>query len=264
MPNGCYNKLIITGPDIPALLNQIGTKDCPLSFEKLIPMPDPIKVISGNYAELAIAAALLVFTEKIEQMKATVRSYCSNITFSRIMLGYLEDALDDSERMRALSARILSRLDKGLLLSDFYSCDSEDEPHSLTLVELAEVGNQYLENISNFGALSSYDWSLRNWDMKWDMVDDMEVLLQEQHCIILFFDTSWCPPIKIIKTLGIRFPEYKFRLTWYEPCNGYQGCVDISGQTANLTEYELYSEEHFGNDFGSLEVPPFMQWKIEA
>jgi hypothetical protein len=50
MPNWCENELYISGPDVRRVLEAIKgeNKDDVIDFDKIIPMPDSLKLISGG------------------------------------------------------------------------------------------------------------------------------------------------------------------------------------------------------------------------
>jgi hypothetical protein len=262
MSNWCFNKLIVTGPDIPALLNAIGTQDRLLSFEKIVPMPDAIADISGFCADIAIVAAMRASIEKVEQMSDIVYGYFSKSHFTRLMVEDLADGFGNEDKVIALLEKMHLCVDKGLKMSDVYIRAPGPQARRLTVDNLAEIGNQYLENIVSFGALGWYDWCILNWGTKCDLDASPTVMFQDDHSVILSFDTAWLPPNKVIMKLGARFPEYKFRLTWHAPNTGCQGSLDVFGHEMNQKEYK-YSEHRLAMDFRSVIIPARLQWNGE-
>jgi hypothetical protein len=262
MPNWCFNKLIVTGPDIPALLNAIGTQDQPFSFDKVIPMPECIKIMGGQHIDMAVAAAISISSiARFEQIASIVRSYCTQSPFGVFRMDAIAEALENEDRMMSLFAKMYTLLHEDLAVSDMYSHIPADQDHPLTVEELASIGDQYLENIVRYGALNGYEWAGDNWGTKWDLDDSTEVILQDEHALILEFDTAWTSPKVVIIQLGKCFPEYKFRLTWHEPSNGYQGRLDVFGQVVTHTVYEQCSERRLTMDLGSKKIPARLQWK---
>lgn len=77
-----------------------------------------------------------------------------------------------------------------------------------------------------YGAADWYDWRIKNWGTKWDVdaeVDDNDSIL----CIT--FDSAWAPPCAAIATLGNKFPDLTFTLSYYEQGMGFAGTFTVNG-----------------------------------
>jgi hypothetical protein len=264
MPNWCFNKLIVTGPDIPFLVKQIGVQDSLFSFEKIIPMPEALSDINENYAEYAFAAALQASPEKFQQIVEILRSYSSKSYMGQFIMADILNALGDENKIPSIFINMYKALNKGLPISDFYNGLTNTQNHMLKLSELAEIGIRFIDNIMNYGSVGWYDWRLQNWNTKWDLDDSsIVVLLQEEHALILSFDTAWSPPWKVITKMGILFPEYKFRLTWNETGNELQGKLNVFHEKVVMKEYEPFSEKRMEYDLQSIYIPNQLRWISE-
>ncbi|MDX5370348.1 MAG: hypothetical protein LPL29_13330 [Alphaproteobacteria bacterium] len=64
------------------------------------------------------------------------------------------------------------------------------------------------EELSGHGAFNWYDWSIRNWNTKWNACHVDEPVHDEAGEALRFqFDTAWEPPIPVIEELRNRFPD---------------------------------------------------------
>lgn len=60
--------------------------------------------------------------------------------------------------------------------------------------------------IQKYGHDNWYDWSIANWDTKWDAVRSHI----DQDGANIHFETAWGPPTKVIRELASSYPELKF------------------------------------------------------
>lgn len=64
------------------------------------------------------------------------------------------------------------------------------------------------ELIDKYGACEWYDWSIKNWNTKWnatDIIDEID---------LIEFNTAWSTPVNIIKVLSEKFPEVEFKIEY--------------------------------------------------
>lgn len=101
--------------------------------------------------------------------------------------------------------------------------------------ELVETERQELpeekknEFIQKYGFYNSFDWRCENWDTKWnsevltswnyesELPEDGVIEKSGSHQISILFNTAWCPPISLIRTLSKDYPNVTFEMySYYE------------------------------------------------
>ena len=101
--------------------------------------------------------------------------------------------------------------------------------------ELVETEHQELseekknEFIQKYGFYNSFDWRCENWDTKWnsevltswnyesELPEDGVIEKSGSHQISILFNTAWCPPISLIRTLSKDYPNVTFEMySYYE------------------------------------------------
>lgn len=264
MPNWCSNKLLITGPDVPGLLNTIGDKESVISFNKIFPIPEALELSAGSNIDLAVGA---VAREDVEFFTEAIRKITEILPqnpFLMYELGFITINFGDKGKEAALYSRIDQNLETGLFLSSFLDEVPAEQNYRFTLENLVEMGKLILTNVLTYGAPNWFAWRVQNWGTKWSLDDQVHVELTEDHAAIIFFDTAWSPPCPIIVRLGQMYPQYKFKLTWHEGGNNYAGRLFVHGDKQDHKDYRGYSEGREQRDFETRTIPKYMQWKRKS
>lgn len=195
MPNWVYNTLTINKKDKDFVLDADGNVD----FNIIKPMPDTIrKTISPARTE----TIYLYLSEK------------DTVTVSKDLLAKYEIDEKSIERARKI-------------LNDYTPHESEFGPyndrkkltHDEYVDESYELGKRYVLNKDNYGVYDWYEWSYRNWGVKWN-ASDSDWYAYEDYLNIRF-DTPWGYPDEWLKALKEKCP---FHLAWEEE-QGYRGVV---------------------------------------
>lgn len=82
-----------------------------------------------------------------------------------------------------------------------------------------------------------YEWCIENWGTKWSASKAVWV---NEHST-LYFDTPWCPPIKIISALHERFPKINISFEFYERGTGSMGGFELVSEEDWNLDYEMYT-----------------------
>lgn len=175
MANWTHNIVTITGEkkvleEIKALMictEKDGTLD-EFCFEKLIPMPEELRLVSGGSEEKLIALA--------KTKKGTKKR---------------EKVLKDLH----LPFDYLPPFDNDF----YYNCPSRIE----TEEEAEALGRRYIENINKYGVSNWYDWQAKNWGTKWGASDVCTEHTDKE--LNYEFDTPWSESTPIYEELTKRF-----------------------------------------------------------
>jgi hypothetical protein len=197
MPNWCSNKITVYGSpeELEEFMAKVGHPDKAgegLDFEKIIPMPESLKIESGSYSDLALAYYTYINTGD--------KRYVVNIS----NYGWVKEQnfTTNDEVMEFAISRFSGGKTKEEVLAD---------------------GEKIYLNMFLYGAKSWYDWSVREWGTKWNVSDtDWEVF--DDH-IVMFFSTAWSPPAPIYMKLAKLFPGLSFDAQYAEGGNCFVGEV---------------------------------------
>ncbi|CAB5214929.1 hypothetical protein UFOVP190_324 [uncultured Caudovirales phage] len=116
------------------------------------------------------------------------------------------------------------------------------------LREQAQLDSQTKANIEKHGYGNWYDFCVNEWGTKWDVGDSQGIQTWDDHELIVYFDSAWCPPIAAYeKLLDMGFTIYA---TYYEPGSAYAGIFedgvdnyyDLSNMDSGDVEQQLPQE----------------------
>lgn len=75
-----------------------------------------------------------------------------------------------------------------------------------------------LNNRRKYGALNWYNWNIENWGTKWNAYNQPDNRNTDN---IIFFQTAWNCPNKVIERLSKMFPDVEFEIAWADENIGY-------------------------------------------
>ena len=151
------DKIIVVNDD----KEELDEDDVRFDFNKILPMPTSLDVVSGGYDDVAMQYALLKMDipklkETIEKLKSIHTGFYGNY-FNKIYT-HKKYSLEELEKENDEFKENLKKKDHYLMAN--YT--------KMGIKNLEELGNVYLNNIINYGADSWYDWCINNWGTKWN------------------------------------------------------------------------------------------------
>lgn len=199
MPNWVRNRIIIEADNYKEILAQITTKRqeefseescCSIDFEKIIPMPKSLKVVSGSITNECINAYL--YKNRNEEDFSNVSKFIEKA-------GINIKNLDDDTYKKIIERSI--NYDIGV---------EETEKKLKSEEDVINFGQQLISNIIEYGSTDWYEWSIKNWGTKWNAC---EGIVENNE---LLFETAWSPVPKIVEQLSIKFPDAIFKYDFAE------------------------------------------------
>ena len=240
MPNWVANYITVTGKDADKLIQNYLIKDkesdkYKFDFNKIIPMPKEVEIISGSITDNCIAVYLSTLPKQ-EQSKQFNLIY-ENAIFPEFInkKRYAKSAGEITQIVKDLIS--YSGMNKGL-----------NEPTFKTKKDIVDYGKQAIDNIIKYGAMDWYDWSIKNWGTKWNACD---TCYNENSPNEIWFNTAWNDVRNLILEMSRNHPENTFYYTYSEEQMGYyDGKATIkNGEFLEEIQYTDSSKEAFENSF---------------
>ena len=171
-------------PDEPAIYYDIGTFD----FNKLIPMPESLKIPCGTKTN-----------DAIELFMTAINPDTRDFGVVKVK----------PETFAAMS----NDIQKVKIFGEYRCCLSDDEISKMvkhtSLEELLKLGEKAVMNFTLYGAFSWYEWAIVSWGTKWNSYDPVKNT--DAH---LEFSTAWSAPHPILEELSARFPGVYITHEW--------------------------------------------------
>ena len=234
MPNWVRSKLTIEGNNPQSVIDKI-TIDVyddyekvnkkQLDFNKIIPMPESLKVESGTLADNCIEIYLNTLEEQEKKEMAWLFYKASEYK-------YLTDnyGKKSKEQTDKLAQDILDNYKE----PNFFR---EKTFHSLQ--DIIDYGKQICDNVKNYGFKDWYDWSINNWGTKWN------AKMTEIQGNVIYFETAWDDVRCLIFELSKQYPDYSFEFEYSNEDIGV-GCGSAEfqdGEVIRDCEYSTCSKE---------------------
>ena len=187
MPNWTYNR-IKCKKSIGDKILTITENGYSFDFNKLIPMPDDLKLDAGSIEGDYIACYYLYLNDDeknklMKLLKSKEASYCHN---------YWNKYKDDIKKLENNPKRLNKKINNFNGLFDF---DKEKQFTSIN-----ELGKQYVENIKKYNFPQWYDWCVKNWGTKWNVEEDVDIVYDKNiDEYDISFQTAWSVPTGIVK-----------------------------------------------------------------
>lgn len=185
------DKIIVVNDD----KEELDEDDVRFDFNKILPMPTSLDVVSGGYDDTAMQYALLKMDipklkETIEKLKSIHTGFYGNY-FNKIYT-HKKYSLEELEKENDEFKENLKKKDHYLMAN--YT--------KMGIKNLEELGNVYLNNIIDYGADSWYDWCVNNWGTKWNACETYRNSDDEVE-----FETAWGCPFEVLKELSKQYKD---------------------------------------------------------
>lgn len=234
MPNWVCNHLTIHGENAVEVMRSLLTKneesECgyDLDFNKLIPMPEELKIISGS---ITTDCAVLYLRSLLEKEK----NFNKFDKYTRIFMhAFNKDKLDFTDYDCAKAMKI------ALSYKDFDSKEVMFKNEK----EVLAYGKRALDNFVKYGAKDWYDWCCENWGTKWNACHTQ---INDFENAEIYFDTAWSAVPYIIAKIAELHPECKIEYEYAEEDVGANaGYINFEGGVITSDEhYEDFSKEAY-------------------
>lgn len=190
MPNHVTNRIEFSGKqeNINKIFELIDGEDV-FDFDKIIPMPETLNLVSGGDDNASIQYAI----SKMDEMEALrtqaalmlkpVSYYKSYYNKVFGMRRFTEDELTKRAKEFETKLKTTTKFD-GVNYG------------ALGIKSFEDLGKMYIYNITNYGHDSWYDWRCENWGTKWGAYD------VSSNGNEITFDTAWSCPLPILNELA--------------------------------------------------------------
>lgn len=194
MPNHITNRITIQaeGKQLEDILDTIKNDEIgrgSIDFNKLIPMPKSLDIMSGSETDRAISIYLTAINPEKPNMG------CSKVRPYELIA--LEQGLNRHKHFASY---------KGDLSQDKIAEYTQYHPISHYL----NLGKSAVDNFLQHGAITWYEWCINNWGTKWNAYgyDYMDYHPKEN---VLEYNTAWSNVPEILQVLSEKFPNVEFR-----------------------------------------------------
>ena len=221
MPNWTWNKITCKKSLGDKLIDKTddGYK---FDFNKIIPMPESLKLTAGTIEDKSVASYYLSLNEN-EQKELQENLKTKKLFFYGTYWNKYKREIDN----------FIDNPDKLKNERETFTGGSEDVDSKIE--DINELGKLYIDNINNYGDSQWYHWCNKNWGTKWNVSEDAEVDYDESTKeYIICFDTAWSPPYGIIDKYSEMCSDGEF--DWEYENEDYDGHHYITKENGELIE----------------------------
>lgn len=149
-----------------------------IDFNKIIPMPEELNIEKGSDSTKGFE----MFIKYVEKT-AAIKEFVNEQPLTPERLKYAQEQ-------------------KESVIKSLNNMSEEDK-------RLFQLGKQMFDNIDKYGYSDWYEWSIANWDTKWNAYD-----MGFDGKNTLCFYTAWSAPENVIRTLATKYPEIGINHRW--------------------------------------------------
>ena len=246
MPNWVRGRITIEGKNVDKVIEEItnevtderdGTFCRVLDFNKIIPMPETLRVVSGSIADECVDIYLnsLEKTEKENVLKMLKEKSREEYSIS-----------DYGKRSKYKTNKLIKEI-----LRDYSEPRPFFDVQFRNKQEILDYGKQICDNVDKYGFKDWYYWSIANWGTKWNACD----------CYIkgniIDFQTAWSDIRKLVLELSSKYPENEFTYIFsMEQLGAY--CGEFVAQNG-----EVITDIDFDDDSKSAWDTAFELWEVD-
>lgn len=249
MPNYVYTSMAVTGPaaEIARFKKECYDEKDNLSFNKIIPMPESLNVVSGGANDDAV---LMYLTENgskpfTDDLK---KKFCEIVDYSEIgadgIVRKVGFPIDVAKTLKAVFNDDGSP--KKICINSSGLRENSEPTHTFY-----EFGKILVENYTKYGATTWYEWSILNWGTKWNTCDFFEESCEElpdgNTVLKVNFSTAWAAPAPIFRVLAKNYPALKFEVLCEEE-EGYGCSFTIENNVFCLEDITPWEDMEFNRE----------------
>lgn len=256
MPNWVTNKVKFSGRGkeiLDKVITQLdrnnetnGWEEELFDFEKIVPMPKELHLISGGTQDSAIMYAISLKTdEEKQEIYDKLKNKDTGLWGSYYDKFTRHYDKQEISRLKELAKQF--KKDRKNNKQDAFEYIDYD---GLGIKTLEDLGNRYINNVLEYGYDTWYDWSCANWGTKWNSSSTYVVSDNEVE-----FDTAWSCPFEVLKALSKQYADIEIYVEFADEDLGSNcgyftlqngECIefaDMGGDIEFAMEVKGYSEE---------------------
>lgn len=233
MPNWVCNHLTIRGERAKEVLQSI-LKENPdndygydVDFNKIIPMPPELDIVSGGQTDNALSLYLTAVNPMVEYYGT---DKMQPDLFVRVCKGVTAHISSIDYRMKPDAIQKMEEK-----MQRYYNMNREDT---------WAYGKRAADNYIKFGAVDWYGWCCQHWGSKWNAC---RTQIPDPEVADIYFDTAWSPVTGLIQRLAEKYPDCSFNYEFAEEQAGTLAgsCLYSDGTPINQEYYEDGSKEAY-------------------
>jgi len=167
-----------------------------MDFDKIMPMPETLNIISGRTAELS-SICYLLFTNNITDMDDEKVAQAKDFIEGFPINGTVSESSPFGERSKDIS---------------YLYSDSPNNPKCQA--DVLALGEIVENNKVLYGTTDWYYWRINNWGTKWNPDDCEMVYPDENESLTYYFETPWSMPFGIMTKILEKCKSLEFSMTW--------------------------------------------------
>ena len=214
MPNWCSNKIVIKPVD-----NSVEAKK---QLKELVELIKSTKL--KNTQEIKLLQLLFPMPDELNIDSGAATSFGEAVIMST--------KFDDHTKIDIINnypwAKDMSRDDLIIHLVETKEANLEN-------------GQKVIDNKKLYGCETWYEWRVKNWGTKWDILI-YEMKLSNKR-IKINGDTAWSPPVSAFVEISKKFNLLNFSIEFFEPCCGFEGTAEINNGDCDSSYENTIGEE---------------------